>query len=130
MKKFLFLALLAVIATGTFHYVKAQKTSLTIRFTNSTLTLVNNAAACCYRAVFIQNGVEHSYLFPSSGSTSFGAVLAPGTYTLGVAPIGGSSATHSFSYSSGPDYGSQTGTSATFNNVTVYSGGSVTVSIN
>jgi hypothetical protein len=130
MKKVLFLALLAVIAAGTIHYVKAQKATPSLHFTNATVTLVNNAGACCYRAVFIQ-GSETSYQFKNTyGTVSFPSVLAPGTYTLGVAPIGGSSTSRSFSWSIGPDGGSQTGTSATFYNVNVTSGSTITVTIN
>jgi hypothetical protein len=120
MKKILFLALLAAIVAGT---ASARL------FTNASVTLVNNAGACCYRAVFIKGG-ETSYQFPASGSTTFSSVLPPGIYTLGVAPIGGSSTTRSFSWSIGPDGGSQTGTSATFNNVNVTSGSTITVTIN
>jgi len=134
MKKFLFLALLTAIVVGTIHYVKAQKASSSVspsaRFTNANLTLVNNAGACCYRAVFIQ-GSETSYQFTNTyGSTTFSAAIVPGTYTLGVAPIGGSSTSRSFSWSIGPDGGSQTGTSATFYNVNVTSGSTITVTIN
>ena len=130
MKKILFLALLAAIVVGTIHYVKAQKASSSIRFTNASITLVNNAGACCYRAVFIQ-GSETSYQFKNTyGNVSFPSALVPGTYTLGVAPIGGSSTSRSFSWSIGPDGGSQTGTSATFYNVNVTSGSTITVTIN
>jgi len=121
MKRILFLALLAAIVTSA-----APSTHC---FTNANLTLVNNSGACCYRAIFMQSGSQ-TFLFPASGSTTFTAALAPGVYSLGVAPLLGASGTHNFSYSSGPDNGSQTGTSALFSNVTVYSGGTVTVSIN
>lgn len=122
MKKILFLALLAAIVTSA--------TPSTHAFSNASVTLVNNAGACCYRAVFIQSG-ETSYQFTNTyGSTTFSSVLSPGTYTLGVAPIGGSSVTRSFSWSIGPDGGSQTGTSATFYNVNVTSGSTITVRMN
>ena len=127
MKKILFLALLVAIVAGT---ISAKKASPSTRFTNASITLVNNAGACCYRAVFIQGG-ETSYQFKNTyGNVSFSSVLVPGTYTLGVAPIGGSSTSRSFSWSIGPDGGSQTGTSATFYNVNVTSGSTITVTIN
>lgn len=121
MKKVLFLALTIVMAVGTM--------SSTHRFTNANVTLVNNAGAS-FRAIFIQNGNETPFQFPFSGSTTFSAALPPGIYQLGVAPLGGASGTHSFSWSCGPDNGSASGTSALFNNVTVYSAGTITVSIN
>ena len=124
MKKILFLALLAVIVTGS-----AKSLSPSARhFTNATVVLVNNAGGS-YRAVFIKGG-ETNFQFPASGSTTFSSALPPGVYTLGVAPNGGSSSIRNFSYSIGPDNGSQTGTSATFNNVNITSGGTITVSIN
>lgn len=142
MKKTFILVLLAVITTGAIHFVQAQITSRQPNahtpqqvesprlLTNATVVLVNNSGASAYRAVFMQNGNETSYLFPSTGSTTYSSVLPQGTYTLGVAPVGGSSSIRTFSYSIGPDYGSQTGTSATFYNVNITSGGTITVSIN
>lgn len=143
MKKILFFMLLAALATGTIHYIQAQITSMqqpaahtaekviSSRLqTNASVTLVNNAGAQSYRAIFIRNGIETSYLFPSSGSITHSSVLTPGVYTLAVAPIGGSSTTRNFSWNLGPDGGSQSGTSATFNNVNITSGGTITVSIN
>jgi hypothetical protein len=142
MKKLLFFVLLVALATGTIHYVQAQitavqpaahtpeKASSPHLFTNASVTLVNNAGAQGYRAIFIRNGIETSYLFPSSGSITHSSVLTPGVYTLAVAPIGGSSTTRNFSWNLGPDGGSQSGTSATFNNVNITSGGTITVSIN
>jgi hypothetical protein len=121
MKKILFLALLAATLAGTVP-------SYARHFTNATVVLVNNAGGS-YRAVFIKGG-ETNFPFPASGSTTFSSALPPGIYTLGVAPNGGSSSTRTFTYSIGPDYGSQTGTSATFNNVNITSGGTITVTIN
>ncbi|NII29288.1 hypothetical protein HB364_29685 [Pseudoflavitalea sp. X16] len=143
MKKILFFVLLAALATGTIHYVQAQITSMqqpaahttekatsSNFFVNASVTLVNNAGAQGYRAIFIRNFNETPYLFPSSGSITHSSVLPEGVYTVAVAPIGGSSTVRNFSWSLGPDYGSQTGTSATFNNVNITSGGTITVSIN
>lgn len=121
MKKVLFLALLISLAVGSM--------SSTRRFTNANVTLTNNVGGS-YRAVFIQNGIEKNFQFPSAGSTTFPTAVVPGTYQLGVAPNGGSSSIHNFSWSCGPDNGSTSGTSALFNNVTVYSGGTIYVSIN
>ncbi len=121
MKKVLFLALLISVAVGSM--------SSTRRFTNANVVTTNNVGGS-YRAVFILNGVETNFAFLSSGSKTYTAAIAPGTYQLGVAPNGGSSAIHTFSWSCGPDNGSTSGTSALFNNVTVYSGGTITVSIN
>lgn len=142
MKKILFVVLLAILVTGTIHYVQAQitarqpathtaeKATSPRLFTNASIILVNNAGASGYRAVFIRNFNETSYLFPSSGSITHSGVLPQGVYTLGVAPIGGSSTSRTFTWSLGPDGGSQTGTSATFNNVNITSGSTITVSIN
>ena len=120
MKKVLFLSLLICMAAGTM--------SSTPRFTNANVTLTNSVGGS-YRAVFIQGG-ETNFQFPGSGSTTFTAAIPPGTYQLGVAPNGGSSAIHSFHWSCGPDNGTTSGTSALFSNVTVYSGSTITVSIN
>jgi len=121
MKKILFLALLAAILAG-------AVPSYARHFTNATVVLVNNAGGS-YRAVFIK-GSETNFQFPGSGSTTFSSALPPGVYTLGVAPNGGSSSIRNFSWSIGPDGGSQSGTSATFNNVNVTSGSTITVTIN
>jgi hypothetical protein len=126
MKKILFLALLTAIVAGSIY--AAKRVSPSSRFTNATVVLVNNAGGS-YRAVFIKGG-ETNFQFPASGSTTFSSALPTGVYTLGVAPNGGSSSIRTFSWSIGPDGGSQTGTSATFNNVNVTSGSTITVTIN
>lgn len=136
MKKFFTLAILVAVAVSAIHAVQAPITSTPVTasssrlLTNASVTLVNSAGALSYRAIFILNGNETSFLFPASGSTTHSSVLPPGTYTVAIAPIGGSSAIRNFSYSIGPDGGSQTGTSATFNNVSITSGSTVTVRIN
>lgn len=136
MKRTFILAVLVAIAISTLHFVQAPITSTQqpgahSRFlTNASVILVNNSGASNYRAVFMQNGNETTFLFPTWGSVTHSTVLPPGVYTLGVAPIGGASTNRTFSYSIGPDGGTQTGTSATFNNVNITSGSTITVSIN
>jgi YD repeat-containing protein len=89
-----------------------------------TVVLSNNAAVSGYRAIFNDVG----YNFPASGTST--VTISPGTYTIGIAPTGGGGSTHTFRYESGPNTETQTGASATFTNVTVVHGNTITLYIN
>jgi YD repeat-containing protein len=89
-----------------------------------TLKLINNASASSFRAVV--NDV--SYNFSATGTTTF--TVSPGTYTVQIAPIGGTQGTHSFTYVCGPDTQTITGTSADFGSRTVSLNSTIELTIN
>lgn len=94
-------------------------------FTDVLITLNNNAATSGYRAVFTKSGAETQFLFPASGTVNFS--IAPGVYSVSIAPIGGPGGNHSYSING---VGSQQGNSATFSNLTLSAAGTIVLNIN
>lgn len=88
---------------------------------STTVTLNNPANANGYRAIVQQGGsILFQQNFPAAGTTAtFTVNFPPGTYTIGFAPTGGPGQNHSYTYSMGPNFGTTSGTSGTFQNINV-----------
>jgi YD repeat-containing protein len=98
-----------------------QNGACTCNYTTVVLTINPGASAPGYRAILINSqGVNTTWNFPTSGSTTVTTTLPSGTYTIGFAPTGGPGANHTFTYAIGPNTGTvQNSTSASFPNVAV-----------
>jgi hypothetical protein len=106
-------------------YAQAQANSQGSCFVPTvTLKLINSANAPSFRAVV--NDV--SYNFPATGTTTI--TISPGTFTVQIAPIGGTQGTHSFTYVCGPDTQTIAGTSADFGSRTVSLNSVIELTIN